>query len=139
MVNLSTFSRHFEEFRKYISYLKELKKYKKEEILHEWYVYGLIERYFQLAIECALSLGEQIISNYGFRAPNHYRDIVYILGEKKVIPKRLSEEMSELAGFRNILVHGYTKIDRNLVYQHLQKDISNLEQYAKHLAKFTKI
>ena len=139
MYNPSTFAKHLDELKKYLGYLKELKKYSKRDVLDKWYVYGLVERYLQLAIECALSLGEQIISSYGFRLPSDYKDIIYVLSENKVIPKKFAEKIVGMTGFRNILVHGYTQIDRNLVYKHLHKDLGKLSQYAKYLAGFVKV
>lgn len=138
MFNPSTFARHLDELKKYLGYLKELRKYNKKEVVNEWQVYGLIERYLQLAVECALSLGEQIISNYGFRLPSDYKDIIDILAENKVIPRKFAKEIAGMAGFRNVLVHGYAKIDRNLVYKHLQEDLPKLNQYAKYLSRYVK-
>lgn len=136
MYNPSTFAKHLDELRKYLGYLKELQRYSKKDVLDKWHVYGLIERYLHLAIECSLSLGEQIISNHGFRLPDDYKDVIYILAENKVIPKKFAQEISGMAGFRNILVHGYAKINRERVYEHLHKDTKKLKKLAEYLAKF---
>lgn len=139
MVNGSTFSKHLTELHKYLGYLRELKRHSKKAVVGNWDIHGLVERYLQLAIECSLSLGEQVISNHGFRQPGSYRDVVYILAEQKVFSRKFADEIADLAGFRNVLVHGYIKIDRNLVYQHLQKDIPKLRRYAQYLARFVKV
>ncbi|MFH2033576.1 MAG: HepT-like ribonuclease domain-containing protein, partial [Candidatus Margulisiibacteriota bacterium] len=109
MLNRNTFARHLDEYKTYLGYLSKLKKYSKKDVLDKWYVYGLVERYLQLSIECALSLGEQIISSYGYRIPSDYKDILNVLVENKVIPKSFGKKLEGMAGFRNILVHGYTK------------------------------
>lgn len=139
MFNLNTFAFHLNELQDYISHLKELKKYSKKELLNEWQIYGLAERYLHLAIECALSLGEQLISNYGYRLPGNYRDIANVLEENKVISKTLAKALSDMAGFRNILVHGYAKIDRSIVYKHLHNDVPKLNSYVKRLSKILKL
>ena len=108
-------------------------------VSNDWQVYGLIERYLHLAIESAFSLGEQIISGNNYRLPSDYKDIILVLYENKVIPKKLAKELEGMAGFRNILVHGYAKIDRNMVYKHLHQDLPKISKYAKCLARFAKV
>lgn len=74
-----------------------------------------------------------------FRLPNDYNDILNILCENKVITKKLAKDLEGMAGFRNILVHGYAKIDRELVYKHLKNDLSKISRFAKSLAIFVKV
>ncbi|MBI5701639.1 DUF86 domain-containing protein [Candidatus Saganbacteria bacterium] len=139
MFNLNTFAKHLDELGKYLKYLKILQKHNKESAVNNWQVYGLIERYLHLSIECCFSLGEQVISNYGLRLPSDYNDIINILCENKVISKKLAKDLEGIAGFRNILVHGYAKIDRELVYKHLKNDLSKLNSFAKSLAAYVKV
>jgi len=139
MYSPSTFAKHLDELNKYLGYLKQLKKHSNKTVLNDWQVYGLIERYLHLAIESAFSLGEQIISGNNYRLPSDYKDIILVLYENKVIPKKLAKELEGMAGFRNILVHGYAKIDRNMVYKHLHQDLPKISKYAKCLARFAKV
>ena len=66
-----------------------------------------IERNFQLAIECAIDIGEIIISEEGFERPEDYRSVFLILGRHGILPGEFAEELTFSAGFRNILVHIY--------------------------------
>jgi len=38
-----------------------------------------------------------------------------------------------MAGFRNILIHEYSEIDTNRVYQAVHKDIDDLAEFAKRI------
>ena len=40
-----------------------------------------------------------------------------------------------IAGFRNILVHDYLKLNRSLVYENLQKELANLNDFSLEVAK----
>ena len=41
-----------------------------------------------------------------------------------------------MAGFRNILVHGYSDIDENLVYDSLTQGLTDFEDFIKYILKF---
>ena|SRR5258708_7217122 len=99
-------------------------------------IQGAAQHYFLLAIECCLDIGEIIIADQRFRHPTDNRDVFRILGEEKVLPKRFSERFMLAAGFRNLLVHGYTKIDLAKVYEHLQKNVDDLSEYARYVSGY---
>lgn len=99
---------------------------------------GATQHYFLLAIECCLDIGEIIIADRQFRHPVDNRDVFRILGEERVLPKRLTEEFMMAAGFRNLLVHGYTKIDLQKVYDHLQKDLRRFSEYAQRVSRYAR-
>ncbi len=99
-------------------------------------IQGATQHYFLLAIECCLDIGEMIISDCQLRHPTDNRDVFRILGEEKVLPKPFAEKFMLAAGFRNLLVHGYTKIDLAKVYEHLQKDVNQFSTYARHISRY---
>ncbi len=41
-----------------------------------------------------------------------------------------------MAGFRNILVHGYIDIDEALVYYHLKEDLAEFEEFIKYIIQY---
>lgn len=73
-----------------------------------------VERNFQLAIECAIDIGEIIISKEGLERPEDYRSVFRILGRHEIIPEEFAEEFAFSAGFRNILVHIYEEVDLDI-------------------------
>lgn len=99
-------------------------------------IQGAAQHYFLLAIQCCLDIGEIIIADRMFRHPTDNRDVFRILGEEGVLPKRFAEQFMDAAGFRNLLVHAYTKIDLNKVYDHLQKDVKQFSAYARYIAQY---
>jgi uncharacterized protein YutE (UPF0331/DUF86 family) len=54
------------------------------------------------------------------------REAFQILGEARLIDDDLARELSDLAGFRNILVHIYWGLDMEMVYHILQNDRKHL-------------
>jgi uncharacterized protein YutE (UPF0331/DUF86 family) len=118
--------------------LKELQKASRSEFITDYHIYGLAERYLQLSIECLLDIGQLIITGLGLRKPDRHQDIVEILWEADVISSDLASRLQGIAGFRNILVHAYLKINRILVYENLQKGIMDLEDFSREIAELLK-
>jgi len=99
-------------------------------------VQGSVERYFQLAIECMIDVGEILIANLRLRKPEDSRDVIDILGENKIFPDKFALHLGPITGFRNLLAHDYLEIDREKVYDHLQNDLQDFDKFSKHIAKF---
>lgn len=63
------------------------------------------------AIQHRLDLGNHIICKKGWGRPQTYRDVFHALWENHVIDVSLRDQLVELAGFRNLPVHMYGKLD----------------------------
>ena len=124
------------KLKEYVLILKSYQQYSFEKFKKDVTLRGAVERYFQLAIECIIDIGEIIISNLGLRKPDDSRDVVDILGENKIIPDKFAYYFGPVTGFRNALVHDYLDIDYKQVYKHLQNDLGDFDKFAKYIAKF---
>jgi len=82
-----------------------------------------------VSIQASIDIANHLISEEGLRRPANYRESFLILGEARLIDDDLARELSDLAGFRNVLVHIYWGLDMEMVYHILQND-------RKHLVKF---
>ena len=79
------------------------------------------ERGLQLAAEAAFDIGNHILSaHYGVSAKD-YEDILVQLAAHGVIDDPLRNRLKGLGGFRNILVHGYLRLDPDRVAVALQR------------------
>ncbi len=95
-----------------------------------------IERTLQLAIECMLDIGNALVAANHWRAPQTNRDIFKILAEEGVVEKGFLEELEQMAGFRNVLVHEYTHVDPEIVFGILKKRLGSFERYVLAIRKF---
>lgn len=125
-----------ERLDEYLSNLRGIQKVQKKIFLNDYHFHGLAERYLQLAIEVLLDAGKLIIISEKLRKPEDNQDIFAVLGENKIISPRLSERLVGIANFRNILVHDYEKIDREIVYQKLQENIVDFADFKKEILRF---
>lgn len=120
----------------YLGYLGEIQKAKRSTFLGDHHFYGLAERYLQLSIEILLDIGKLVIISEGLRKPEDNRDIFVVLNENKVISTRLGNRLIGIANFRNILVHDYENIDREIVYRKLRKNTSDFTDFKKEILRF---
>jgi len=97
---------------------------------------GVVERNLQLAAEVVLDVANQLIAEYRFRTPTEYKDSIIILGEEGVLEKDFADEISGMAGFRNLLVHDYLKIDYEKVADKVNNRLGDFETFAKSVARY---
>ncbi len=72
----------------------------------------------------------------GLGIVNWYSDIPKILHSKGTIDQLLEEKWIRMIGFRNILVHEYTEVDLQIVYEILQGSLRDLEELRQIFAGF---
>ena len=129
MVDKNVVLSRVDYLREYLKFLNGVKQKSSDEYLGNPYIYGSAERFLHLAIESTIDIGNHIIAGQMFRKPEDNRDIFRILNEEGVLDKELSGKLCGMAGFRNILVHGYTKLNREMVYSILQNNLIELEKF----------
>ena len=78
-----------------------------------------IERGLQLGAEILFDVDNHILSAHFGVSATDYEDIIAQLGSHGVIETSLREELKGLDGFRNVLVHGYLRVDPERVAEHL--------------------
>lgn len=87
--------------------------------------------YLLTAIEDALGIANHVISSEGYRGPTDYADAFRVLEERSLLEPDLSERLQAMARFRNLLVHGYAKVDDARVHEFLRTDIDDLVSYVR--------
>lgn len=129
-------ARKLEGLKEYVSYLKDYQKYSLDELKKDPTLRGAVERYLHLSAECVIDIAEIMIAELGLRKPEDYREAIDMLGEEGILPDEFAYYFAPIAGFRNILVHEYTKIDLSEVYRHLQQDLGDFERFAGYMVDY---
>ena len=84
-----------------------------------------------------VDMASHIISEEGWGVPGSTNEMFYLLEENSYLERDLTERMVRSVGFRNLMVHGYVKIEMEEVYHIAQKDIHDLDKYLS--AVFSKL
>jgi uncharacterized protein YutE (UPF0331/DUF86 family) len=90
----------------------------------------LAERGLQLGAEVLFDIGNHILSAHFGVNPVDYEDIITQLAAQGVIDEPLRNTLKGLGGFRNILVHGYLRLDPDRVVESLRKAPDDFSEFA---------
>jgi uncharacterized protein YutE (UPF0331/DUF86 family) len=96
----------------------------------------IAERGLQLGAEVIFDIGNHILSAHLGVSPTDYEDIVVQLAAHGVIDERLRSRLKGLGGFRNILVHGYLRVDADRVADFLAKAPSDFSDFAREIRRW---
>lgn len=127
-----------EKLKEYLKILNSCKKYSLDDFKNNHFLKTSLERYLQLAAQACIDIGEIIISEQKLKNAMFNSEIFEILGQEKIISKKLAINFIKIAKFRNVLVHDYVKVDLNKIYDYLQNDLNDFKDFIKQIAKFIK-
>jgi uncharacterized protein YutE (UPF0331/DUF86 family) len=90
------------------------------------------------SIEACLDIASHIISVKGFKVPTSYSEMFLILSENNLIDLELSNNLSNMAKFRNLLIHSYNKIDNLKVLSYIKDNLNDIRSFIKIVLKLIK-
>ena len=123
----------------YIEYLQKLTKdtkNNKKKFLDDFYLFGTTERYLQLSIQIIIDTVKIIVIEENLEKPDDNQELISVLYNQKIISSKLASKLDGIVGFRNILVHEYGKIDKNIVYQYLHSNTKDFILFKKEILKY---
>jgi uncharacterized protein YutE (UPF0331/DUF86 family) len=136
VVNKEIIRKRLNKLDEYLDILYVLRKYNFDAFIENPEHYGSAERFLHLAIEALNDIGNHIIADDGLGIVDWYRDIPVILLENGVITPEMKENWIRMIGFRNTLVHEYIEIDRHIVYEVLQNNLADIEEFKRIFAQY---
>lgn len=84
------------------------------------------EHTLQIAIQSALDVASHIISDDRLGEPRTNRELFEILNRHGWIGDDLAQSLRRMAGFRNVLVHGYDTVDLDVVEDVVRNRLEDL-------------
>jgi uncharacterized protein YutE (UPF0331/DUF86 family) len=87
------------------------------------------EHTVQLAIQACLDLSSHIVSDERLGEPETYAELFTLLASRGYLPTELSARLRRMAGFRNLLVHNYTRVLPEIVASVVANDVADLLQF----------
>ncbi len=125
-----------EMLEEYVAILKGYQDHDVEDLMRDHTLRGAVERYIEVALECMIDIGEMIISKEKLKRPDTYRDVFLLLGEHGILPDDFAKDLAPAAGFRNVLVHMYAKIDIDRLYYYLENNLEDIERFGEYIARY---
>jgi len=82
---------------------------------------------FIVMIEAASSIANHLCARLLNEAPQSYADSFLNLGASGYLQKDLADRLAKMTAFRNLLVHGYGKVDDQVMFKIMQEDLHDLD------------
>ncbi len=98
--------------------------------------YGATERSLHLATKAINDMVSHVIAEEQWRSVDQYSDLSRLFGSEGYIDDAQRDQWIRMIGFRNVLVHDYLDVDREIVYTVPQEDLDDLDQLKRLFAKF---
>jgi len=96
----------------------------------------IAERNIHIAIEACMDIGKIIISNMSLKEPVDNKGIFSVLAEAEIINKKSLGFLIPMAGTRNILVHGYDRVDNALIYGIIKKHLQDFDKFLSQVSAY---
>ena len=135
MINPEIINERLREMDENITLLEELKSTPFNKFQNDHKTFKLAMYCLQISIQCLLDICHHIIVDNNWPRPKNNTEAIIILGEKGVIPIEFANNIVGMANLRNILVHGYLKIDKALLYGNI-KNLGDFRTFQKHILKY---
>ena len=117
--------------KKHLRRIQSLAEVPKQTFMEDQNTQDIILFNIQLAVQNCIDIAAHIISEQGLGVPGSNNEMFYCLEENGYINRQIAEKMVKAVGMRNLIVHEYGKLDLERIYQTLQHDINDLQEFLK--------
>jgi len=90
---------------------------------------------FIILIEAAMNIANHFCARLLDKAPETYAETFLLLSKEGIIDPRLAERLAQMAKFRNLLVHGYGKVDDRRMLRIMREDLSDVKAFLREITK----
>jgi uncharacterized protein YutE (UPF0331/DUF86 family) len=94
-----------------------------------------VERGLQLCAQNALDVATHIAASSG-RDVADYASAVDTLADLGILPREFATRFRGIAGFRNVIVHGYLDLDVAIVHRLLESGLDDFVVFARHVSRY---
>ena len=136
MVDRYVVSTRLAKIREYVALLRRIRGQADEaRFVADPLIYGNAERYLQLAIQAVLDVSHHVVADRRLSLPADHTELFEQLARHKIVSRALARKLTSMAGFRNVLVHEYIRIDRHRVYDILRHELGDFERFIRAISK----
>ncbi len=99
---------------------------KPDQIKHDVREERFVAHTLQLAIQATLDTASHIVSDRRLGEPRTHRELFDLLARDGWLSAGLTETLRDMAGFRNVVVHGYDKLDLGVLREIVECRLDDL-------------
>ena len=120
-----------ESLRRCLNRIEEKRPDKLERLQSDIDIQDIITLNLTRAVQLCVDIGAHVLTGTEKAPPATMGETFEKLEELGLIDSELLVRMKKAVGFRNIAIHGYDKIDYEIVFQIIHKNLIDFKQYAQ--------
>jgi len=93
----------------------------------------IAERNIQVAIEGCLDIAKIVISSKELPEPMDNKGVFTVLAEAGILSNESLKFLVPMAGTRNVLVHGYDKVEDSIIYGVIKQHLKDFAVFLKEI------
>jgi uncharacterized protein YutE (UPF0331/DUF86 family) len=113
----------------YMDELEQIIAMPDDKIKKDYFVYHTAERLLQLIVDTMTDINMHFIKEKQLNVPDDLQSTFRILAANGILPDDFAEKIAPVVGMRNLLVHRYEKLDRDLFVRKLKQNFLDFKQY----------
>ena len=114
-----------------LQFLKSFAKMEEKEFLESYKDVQAAKFSLLECIEACIDIAGYLIVEKGLKRPESYAEVFLILGEEGLLDESLIERLSDMARFRNFLVHRYGEVDNKRVLEFIKENLRDIYEFRK--------
>ncbi|MGH7342285.1 MAG: type VII toxin-antitoxin system HepT family RNase toxin [Candidatus Rokuibacteriota bacterium] len=95
----------------------------------------IVERGLQLCAQNTLDIATHLAASAGHDVPD-YAAAIDRLAEMRILPPDFAVRLRGVAGFRNVVVHGYLDVEVALLHRLLNDHLDDFSVFAQHVGAY---
>lgn len=125
-----------QEIRESKTVLQEYAETGKEEFMRNRQLSDAAKYRLLVAIEACIAICSHLVSRVAKKAPLTFAECFEILRQETIVSESLCQNLEQMSRFQNLIIHGYWKVDDGKVYQILQNNVEDFENYLQSVEAF---
>jgi uncharacterized protein YutE (UPF0331/DUF86 family) len=131
-----TLVRLVSELRRSVERLRDLSKLTQEDFISDPDKIGSCKYHFIVAIESCIDMCNHVIARNGYRVPEDYADTFKVMAEVGAFDTNFSDDLKNMAKFRNRLVHLYWQVDDQQVFEIIRNRLDDFKKFLDFISRF---
>lgn len=124
-----------DELKDYIYDIENM-NFGENELLENRDIQHLLNHRLHTAVEICIDIAMHIASAMELPGRESAIDVILLLGKNNVISKNLSGRFQKAPRLRNLLIHGYTKVDYSYLFRDYKTDLEDIKEFASEIKTF---
>ena len=91
----------------------------------------LVNHRLHIAVEICIDIAMHIASALELPGRDSAVDVILLLGQQGILPKKLAASFQKAPKLKNLLIHGYAKVDYKQLFRDLKSDLSEIKKFAQ--------